>query len=133
MARGRAGGAACPGCGRFSDRVHDRHQRRLRDLPLADQGFVIRLTVRRFICGFADCRRRTFAEPFSRLTVPHARFTTAVPRIHSVHNFRMRSNRMHSGVGDQSIRISSSSPTSPRSASTPVRLRAVPQVRPCRD
>ncbi|MEH0400629.1 transposase family protein [[Kitasatospora] papulosa] len=27
-------GAACPGCGRFSGRVHDRYQRRLRDLPL---------------------------------------------------------------------------------------------------
>jgi transposase len=37
---------------------------------------VIRLTVRRFICGAADCPRRTFAEPFSRLAAPHARFTT---------------------------------------------------------
>ncbi|MFF5339076.1 transposase family protein [Streptomyces sp. NPDC013181] len=35
MARGRAVGAACPDCGRFSDRVHDRYQRRLKDLPLA--------------------------------------------------------------------------------------------------
>ncbi|WP_329833596.1 hypothetical protein [Streptomyces sp. BE133] len=32
VARGRAARAACPG-GRFSDRVHDRYQRRLRDLP----------------------------------------------------------------------------------------------------
>lgn len=45
-------------------------------LPGLWERFVIRLTVRRFICGFADCPRRTFAEPFSRLTVPHARFTT---------------------------------------------------------
>lgn len=29
-ARGRAAGSACPDCGRFSDRVHDRYQRRLR-------------------------------------------------------------------------------------------------------
>lgn len=76
VARGRVVAAACPDCGRFSDRVHDRYQRRLKDLPLVDQGFVIRLTVRRFICGSVDCPRRTFAEPFSRLTVPHARFTT---------------------------------------------------------
>nr|QIY76698.1 ISL3 family transposase [Streptomyces sp. RLB1-33] len=76
MARGRAAGSQCPDCGRFSDRVHDRYLRRLRDLPLAEQGFVIRLTVRRFICGSADCPRRTFAEPFSRLAAPHARFTT---------------------------------------------------------
>lgn len=75
-ARGRAAGSACPDCGRFSDRVHDRYQRRLKDLPLAEQGFVILLTVRRFICGSVDCPRRTFAEPFSQLTAPHARFTT---------------------------------------------------------
>ncbi len=42
----------------------------------ADQGFVIRLMVRRFICGSVDCPRRAFAEPFSRLAAPHARFTT---------------------------------------------------------
>ncbi|MFI7359007.1 ISL3 family transposase [Streptomyces avidinii] len=52
------------------------YQRRLKDLPLAEQGFVIRLTVRRSICGAADCPCRTFAEPFSRLAAPHARFTT---------------------------------------------------------
>ncbi|MGA4979903.1 ISL3 family transposase [Streptomyces cinereoruber] len=80
VARGRAARSACPDCGRFSDRVHDRYQRRLKDLPLADQRFVIRLTVRRFICGSADCPRRTFAEPFSRLAVPHARFTTRLNR-----------------------------------------------------
>ncbi|MGW7243811.1 transposase family protein [Streptomyces sp. NPDC054804] len=75
-ARGRAVGSSCPDCGRFSDRVHDRYQRRLKDLPPAEQGFVIRLTVRRFTCGAADCPWRTFAEPFSQLTVPHARFPT---------------------------------------------------------
>ncbi|MFD4833305.1 ISL3 family transposase [Streptomyces uncialis] len=80
VARGRAAAATCPDCGLFSGRVHDRYQRRLKDLPLADQGFVIRLTVRRFICGSADCQRRTFAEPFSRLTVPHSRFTTRLNR-----------------------------------------------------
>ncbi|MDX2705638.1 transposase family protein [Streptomyces sp. PA03-6a] len=80
VASGRAVAVACPDCGLFSDRVHDRYQRRLRDLPLADQGFLIRLTVRRFICRSADCPRRTFAEPFARLTVPHARFTTRLNR-----------------------------------------------------
>lgn len=64
VVRGRAVAAACSDCGLFSDRVHDRYQRRLKDLPLADQSFVIRLTVRRFICGSADCPRRTFVEPF---------------------------------------------------------------------
>ncbi|MFA7768283.1 transposase family protein [Streptomyces sp. NRRL S-448] len=76
MARGRAASPACPDCGCFSNRIHDRYQRRLKDLPLADQGFVIRLTVRRFICGAADCPRRTFTERFSRLAAPYARVTT---------------------------------------------------------
>ncbi|WP_234426018.1 transposase family protein [Streptomyces kebangsaanensis] len=79
-ARGRAAGAKCPDCGRFSDRVHDRYERRLKDLPLAEQRFVIRLEIRRFICGPADCPRRTFAEPFSRLAAPYARFTNRLNR-----------------------------------------------------
>ena len=50
VARGRVAGEACPDCGLFSDRVHDRYRRRLKDLPLAER--------------------------FSRLAAPHARFTT---------------------------------------------------------
>jgi transposase len=80
LARGRKTGARCPDCGRFSDRVHDRYQRRLRDLPIAEQSFVIRLEVRRFLCPSADCPRRTFAEQFTRLTVPYARFTNRLSR-----------------------------------------------------
>ncbi|MFE9696055.1 transposase family protein [Streptomyces sp. NPDC006270] len=70
VARGRVAGAECPDRGRFSIRVHDRYQRRLKDLSLAEQGFVIRWTARRFICGAANCPRRTFAEPFPRLATP---------------------------------------------------------------
>jgi hypothetical protein len=55
-ARGRGAEAACPECGCFSHRVHDRYQRRLKDLPLAAQGFVIRLMVRRFIWGRRNAR-----------------------------------------------------------------------------
>ncbi|MFF2432498.1 ISL3 family transposase [Streptomyces mirabilis] len=80
-ARGRAVGAACPDCGCSSNRVHDSYQRRLKDLPLAGQSVVIRLTVRRFICGTADCPRRTFAEPFAQLTTPYARFTTRLGHV----------------------------------------------------
>ncbi|MER5227951.1 ISL3 family transposase [Streptomyces flaveus] len=80
-AKGRGAGAACPDCGRFSGRVHDSYQRRLKDLPLGGQSVVIRLTVRRFICGAGDCPRRTFAEPFARLTTPHARFTTRLNHV----------------------------------------------------
>lgn len=76
VARGRAAGANCPDCGEFSDRVHDCYQRRLKDLPLGGQSVVILLRVRRFICDAAPCQRRTFAEPFTQLTAPYARFTT---------------------------------------------------------
>ncbi|WP_406835971.1 hypothetical protein ACICHK_05530 [Streptomyces sp. AHU1] len=31
--------------------MHDRCHRRSKDIPLAEQGFVVRLTVRRFVCG----------------------------------------------------------------------------------
>jgi hypothetical protein len=34
LARGRAGGAVCPDCGSYSDRVHDTYRRKLKDLPL---------------------------------------------------------------------------------------------------
>ncbi|MGW1291210.1 ISL3 family transposase, partial [Streptomyces sp. NPDC002586] len=80
-ARGRAVGAACPDCGCSSNRVHDSYQRRLKDLPLAGQSVVIRLTVRRFICGTVECPRRTFAEPFAQLTTPYARFTTRLGHV----------------------------------------------------
>ncbi|MDJ1133656.1 transposase family protein [Streptomyces iconiensis] len=80
-ARGRASGAACPDCGWFSNRVHGSYQRRLKDLPLAGQRVVLRLTVRRFICGAGTCPRRTFAEPFAQLTVPYARFTTRLGHV----------------------------------------------------
>ncbi|MFD3585392.1 transposase [Streptomyces sp. NPDC058683] len=42
---------------------------------------MILLTVRRFICGADDCRRRTFAEPFTQLTAPYARFTTRLNHV----------------------------------------------------
>ncbi|MFF9778478.1 ISL3 family transposase [Streptomyces sp. NPDC013978] len=80
-ARGRPAGAECPDCGRSSARVHDSYQRRLKDLPLAEQSVVIHLTVRRFICSTDDCPRRTFAEPFAQLTAPYARFTTRLGRV----------------------------------------------------
>lgn len=81
VARGRRAGATCPDCGHYSERMHGSYQRRLRDLPLGEQRVVILLKVRRFVCGATACPRRTFAEPFERLTCPHARFTTRLDRV----------------------------------------------------
>ena len=56
-ARARAGGASCPRCGQFSQRVHSGYERRLADAPVGGQPVTIRLAVRRFFCGNPDCAR----------------------------------------------------------------------------
>src|SRR5204862_5758950 len=61
-ARARAGQASCPGCGRFSVRVHSRYQRRLADAAIGGRPVLIRLTVRRFFCAAPGCPVSTFAE-----------------------------------------------------------------------
>lgn len=66
---------------RRSSQVHDSYQHRLKDLPLGGQSVVIHLTVRRFLCTTDNCPRRTFAEPFSQLTAPYARFTTRLNHV----------------------------------------------------
>ncbi|MFF7947685.1 ISL3 family transposase [Streptomyces griseorubiginosus] len=81
VARGSKAGAACPDCCHYSERVHGSYQRRLRDLPLGERSVVILLKVRRFVCDARACPRRTFVEPFARLTCPYARFTTRLDRV----------------------------------------------------
>ena len=61
-ARARAEQASCPGCGRFSVRVHSRYQRRLADAAIGGRPVLIRLTVRRFFCPAPGCPVVTFAE-----------------------------------------------------------------------
>lgn len=53
--------------------MHGRYQRTLADTAIAGRPVRIRLHVRRFVCDAPDCGRRTFAEQFDGLTVPHAR------------------------------------------------------------
>jgi len=55
--------------------VHERYLRRLRDVPLSGRRVEIELTVRRFVCGNADCEQRTFAEQVAGLTSPYGRCT----------------------------------------------------------
>ncbi|MFJ9250343.1 ISL3 family transposase [Streptomyces sp. NPDC101776] len=81
VARGRRTGAACPDCGHYSQRTRGSYQRRLRDLPPGELRVVILLKVRRFVCGARVCPRRTFAEPFTGLACPYARFTVRLDRV----------------------------------------------------
>ena len=75
LARARAEAAACPVCGAVSGRVHSRYGRRLADAAIGGRRVVIRLTVRRFFCACAGCKRRTFAEQVPGLTVRYGRKT----------------------------------------------------------
>lgn len=55
--------------------MHSRYARRLADAAIGGRRVVIRLTVRRFFCACAGCKRRTFAEQVPGLTVRYARKT----------------------------------------------------------
>ncbi len=81
VARGRKAGATCPDCGHYAERVHGSYQHILPDLPLGERSVVILLKVRRFVCDARACPRRTFVEPFARLTCPYSRFTTRLDRV----------------------------------------------------
>jgi transposase len=74
-ARVAASSASCPDCGAVATQVHGRYRRSLRDAPLGGTPVMIRLQIRRFVCGTADCRRRTFAEQIPGLTTPYARYS----------------------------------------------------------
>jgi transposase len=60
--RSSTASAACPDCQTRSDRVHSRHIRSLRDLPIGEYAVRLALHTRRFRCRNPDCRRRTFVE-----------------------------------------------------------------------
>ncbi|MEV5281633.1 transposase family protein [Streptomyces sp. NPDC052811] len=61
-------GAACPGCGTWSARVHSSYLRFPADAPSAGRRVVLQLRVRRFRCRNSMCVRRTFVEQISGLT-----------------------------------------------------------------
>ncbi|GLF95158.1 ISL3 family transposase [Streptomyces yaizuensis] len=68
-------GAACPGCGVCSTRVHSSYLRFLADAPSAGRSVVLQLRVRRFRCGNTKCPRQTFVEQISGLTRRHGQRT----------------------------------------------------------
>ncbi len=74
-ARARAPGAACPGCGTVSGRVHSRYSGKLADAALGGRPEGIVLAVRRFFCPALACPRKTFAEQVNGLTERYARKT----------------------------------------------------------
>jgi transposase len=73
VASTRCSQAACPGCGAVSRRVHSRYERRLSDTATGGQEVMICLSVRRFFCPDAACKKTTFAEQVPGLTVRYGR------------------------------------------------------------
>lgn len=67
--------APCPGCGSFSEHVHSRYQRTVKDLPCGGRCVVLRLCVRKFFCLTLTCPRKVFAERLPPLVQPWARIT----------------------------------------------------------
>jgi len=69
-----AGEAACPSCGVFTARVHQRTQQRVRDVPF-DGLVTVWWIKKRWRCGESRCGKATFTESTDQVP-PRARLTT---------------------------------------------------------
>lgn len=65
--------ATCPACGKASDRVHSRYQRKLDDLPWEGQRVVILLRTRKFFCDGDRCRGKIFTVRLPSTVARYAR------------------------------------------------------------
>jgi transposase len=74
-ARSSTDGAACPGCGSWSCRLHGSYLQFPGDLPVVGRPVVLALRVRRFTCTTTECPRRTFVEQLAGLTRRHGRWS----------------------------------------------------------
>lgn len=81
MARTSTRGAACPGCGVLSRRVHSRYERKLANTASGGQEVLIRLSTRRFFCGNGACAKATFAEQVPGLTIRYGRRTCGLQAV----------------------------------------------------
>lgn len=67
--------SCCPLCGNASDFVHSQYQRRVADVSCGGRAIQLHLTVRRFSCHNASCRRSIFTERLPHLVQPWAQMT----------------------------------------------------------
>ncbi len=67
--------AFCPLCGQPSERIHGDYVRTVADLPCCGRRVILKLSVRKFVCGTSTCPRRIFAERLSELVQYYARMT----------------------------------------------------------
>src|SRR5215467_5565649 len=64
--------ASCPDCQQVSSQAHSTYTRSPKTLPSSGRSVCLLLRVRRFRCSNPTCRRKTFAESFSRFVAPRA-------------------------------------------------------------
>jgi transposase len=74
--------AACPRCGKVSDRVHSRYLRKLADLACHNRQVLVRLQVRRFRCTTPTCSQSIFCERLPMIADPRARTTARLTDAH---------------------------------------------------
>jgi transposase len=67
--------ARCPGCGCFSEHIHSRDPRTVKDLHRAGRRVVLRLCVHKFFCLTLTCRRKVEAPRLPTLVQSWARVT----------------------------------------------------------
>lgn len=79
--RSGADGACCPGCGSWSEKVHDSYVRRLADAGIGGRRVVLHLRTRLLACQNPACAKRTFAEQLEGLAGPRARRTVPLRRM----------------------------------------------------
>lgn len=65
----------CPLCESTSIKVHSHYTRLLADLPWMGYAVRLQLSLRRFFCQNAECRRQVFAERLPDVAAPYARRT----------------------------------------------------------
>src|SRR5262249_51884879 len=61
-ARTHGPAATCPCCNLPPDRIHSHYPRTAADLPWQGRRVILRVTVRRFRCATAGCKRTVFCE-----------------------------------------------------------------------
>lgn len=80
--------ASCPCCAQPSSRVHSRYLRTAADLPWQGRRVILRITVRRFRCATAGCKRTIFCERLPALAT-RARTTTRLTEAHRLIGFAL--------------------------------------------
>jgi hypothetical protein len=80
--------ASCPCCAQSSSRVHSRYLRTAADLPWQGRRVILRVTVRRFRCGTAGCKRTIFCERLPALAT-RARTTARLTDAHRLIGFAL--------------------------------------------